>query len=73
MVDLAKAREERQALEREKVAQERTAARVKSGWLPEHAKALEQLEVQYGRELRVGELLEQRDSVGANLRPGADR
>lgn len=44
VVDLAKAREEWKRLEAERVVSERLSARLKKGWILDHAKALAQLE-----------------------------
>jgi ATP-dependent exoDNAse (exonuclease V) alpha subunit len=68
VLDLEKARQERQALRVEKAIQERTAARINAGWLPVHAQALGQLEVRAkGRELTADDLREYRETYGGHL------
>jgi hypothetical protein len=68
VMDLEKARRERQALQVEKTTQERTAARIKAGWLPDHAQVLGQLEVRAGgRKLTADNLREYRETYSASF------
>ncbi|HWI51070.1 MAG TPA: MobQ family relaxase, partial [Symbiobacteriaceae bacterium] len=74
VIDLQKAREERQALQAEKAAHERFNARIQAGWTGVHAEALQRLEVAGGgEELTERKLSERYAVLEAQLRRVTDQ
>lgn len=64
VIDLQKARVEKRALEAERTAQTKVATLVQAGWLPDHAKAMVDVErFNGGRKLTLAEARQQTDNL----------